>query len=87
LYCDDREPLPESEWKYSENIQGTIKNVGNKWSDYQIQKYGQISQPLYIVQDLEGNDLTEAIGYTPDVEEYRAFLEKGIKAFNDKKKP
>jgi thiol:disulfide interchange protein DsbD len=87
LYCDDREPLPESDWKYSENIQWTIKNVGNKWSDYQIQKYGQISQPLYIVQDLEGNDLTEAIGYTPDIEKYRAFLEKGIKAFNDKKKP
>jgi thiol:disulfide interchange protein len=85
LYCDDRELLPESEWKYSENIQGTIKNVGNKWSDYQIQKYGQISQPLYIVQDLEGNDLTEAIGYTPNIDEYLAFLEKGIKAFNDKK--
>jgi thiol:disulfide interchange protein DsbD len=85
LYCDDRELLPESEWKYSENIKGMMKNVGNKWSDYQIEKYGQISQPLYIVQDLEGNDLTEAIGYTPNIDEYRSFLEKGLKAFSDKK--
>ena len=81
LYCDDREELPVSEQVYSEKIQGVIKTVGNKWSDYQIKKYGQISQPLYIIQDLEGNDLTEAIGYTPDINAYKAFLRKGIADF------
>lgn len=81
LYCDDRELLPESEWVYSERIQGKIKNVGNKWSDYQIRKYGQVSQPLYIIQDHEENDLTEAIGYTPNIDEYKMFLENGIKKF------
>jgi thiol:disulfide interchange protein len=81
LYCDDRELLPESEWVYSDKIGGKIKTVGNKWSDYQIRKYGQISQPLYIIQDHEGSDLTEAIGYTPDIDTYQKFLKKGINKF------
>jgi thiol:disulfide interchange protein len=84
LYCDDREELPASEVKYSDAIKGKIKTVGNKWSDLQIRKYKKIAQPLYIVSDWEGNDLTEAIGYTPDIEQYRAFLQKGIKAYNAK---
>jgi thiol:disulfide interchange protein DsbD len=84
LYCDDRELLPESEWVYSERLQGKIKNVGNKNSDYQIQKYGQVSQPLYIIQDLDGNDVTEAIGYTPNIEEYAVFLKDGIRNFKKK---
>lgn len=81
LYCDDRELLPESEWKYSDVIKGQVKTVGNKWSDYQIKKYGQISQPLYVIQDLEENDLTDAIGYTPKISDYKKFLEDGIKKF------
>lgn len=81
LYCDDRELLPESEWVYSESIKGKIKNVGNKNSDYQIKKYGQVSQPLYVIQGQEENDLTEAIGYTPNIEEYKKFLSNGLKKY------
>lgn len=85
LYCDDRTPLPESEIRFSEVLQGKIKNVGNKWSEYQIIRYKQITQPLYIIQDLEDNDLTEAIGYTPNIDEYKQFLEEGIAKFNKNK--
>lgn len=84
LYCDDRELLPESEWVFSEVLQGKIKTVGNKWSDYQIKKYGQISQPLYIITDAEGKDLSNPIGYTPDIKEYKSFLEEGLKLYNKK---
>ena len=84
MYCDDRELLPEEEWVYSDVLKGKIKTVGNKWSDYQIKKYGQISQPLYIITDAEGNDLTDPIGYTPDIKEYKSFLETGIDRFNKK---
>jgi thiol:disulfide interchange protein len=82
LYCDDRTPLPESEVRFSEVLQGKLKNIGNKWSEYQIIRYNQITQPLYIIQDLDDNDLTKAIGYTPNIDEYRKFLEEGIKKFN-----
>ena len=79
LYVDDRAKLPKSEWKYSKAIQGMIKTVGNKWSDYQVTHYGQLSQPLYVMIDAEGNDLTEPIGYEPNVEVYKRFLQGGLK--------
>ncbi len=79
LYVDDRAKLPKSQWKYSKAIQGMIKTVGNKWSDYQVTHYGQLSQPLYVMIDAEGNDLTEAIGYEPNVEVYKRFLLQGLK--------
>jgi thiol:disulfide interchange protein len=81
LYCDDRTPLPASEVRYSEIAKRQIKNVGNKWAEMQIEKYNSFQQPLYVVIDHEGNDLTEAIGYTPDINSYKSFLMKGIKAF------
>ncbi len=81
LYCDDREPLPKEEQVFSKELNGTLKNVGNKWSEYQIKKYGQLSQPLYIIQDVNGNDLSEPRGYDPSVEGYEKFLQKGIAKF------
>jgi len=79
LYVDDREKLPKSEWRYSKAIQGMIKTVGNKWSDYQVTHYGQLSQPLYVMIDAEGNDLTDPIGYEPNVEVYKRFLKEGLR--------
>lgn len=81
LYCDDKEELPESEWYYSEDIKGKVKTVGNKWSDYQVKNYKKNAQPLYVIQDLEGNDLTDAIGYTPGIEDYKKFMKDGIEKF------
>ncbi len=81
LYCDDREPLPKEEQVFSKELNGTLKNVGNKWSEYQIKKYGQLSQPLYIIQDVNGNDLSEPRGYDPSVEGYEKFLKNGITKF------
>ena len=81
LYCDDKELLPKSEWVYSDITKGKIKTIGNKWSAYQIETYGQISQPLYIIQDHDGKDLTSAIGYTPNIASYKKFLKGGIDNF------
>jgi thiol:disulfide interchange protein DsbD len=82
LYCDDKTPLPAGEIRYSEAIGGKIKTIGNKWAEYQIVEYKSFQQPLYVMIDAEGNDLTEGIGYTPSIEEYKSFLVKGIKAYN-----
>ncbi len=81
LYCDDKELLPESEQVFSKELNGKMKNIGNKWSEYQIKKYGQLSQPLYIIQDVNGNDLSDPRGYDPSVEDYQKFLTKGIAKF------
>ncbi|MBM3185206.1 MAG: thioredoxin family protein [Bacteroidetes bacterium] len=82
LYCDDRTPLPANEVRYSEIAKRQIKNIGNKWAEMQIEKYNSFQQPLYVVIDHEGNDLTEAIGYTPDIQSYKLFLMKGLKEYS-----
>jgi thiol:disulfide interchange protein DsbD len=72
--------LPANEVRVSK-LSGNIKTVGNKWADLEMEKYGSFQQPLYVVVDSDGNDLTEAIGYTPDIKTYKAFLTKGMSAF------
>ena len=79
LYVDDRSPLPVSEQKYSKALQAKMTTVGMKWSDYEINHYNQITQPLYVLIDADGNDISSPMGYESDVNTYRQFLMKGIK--------
>ena len=58
-------------------------DVGNKWAEYEVINYKSFQQPLYVVTDHEGNDLTESIGYTPEIREYKKFLLKGIRKFQE----
>lgn len=78
LYVDDKQELPESEQYISETTGKKIKTIGNKWSDFQMKNYHANAQPYYIVLDNEGNKLNEPVGYTPDVEEYKAWLLGGV---------
>lgn len=78
LYVDDKRELPENE-KYTSKTTGKeIKTIGNKWSDFQITNYKANAQPYYIVLDNSGNRLTDPVGYTPDANEYKVWLDSGI---------
>lgn len=81
LYVDDKTPLPESEQVYSKVLDSKKRYVGHNWSELQIEKYNQVSQPLYIVTDADGKDLTKPIGYTPDINAYHGFLQEGLNKF------
>ena len=82
LYVDDKKELPESEQYISETTSKKIKTIGNKWSDYQIKRYQANAQPYYIILDSEGNDLNTPVGYTPNVDEYKNWLESGLSKFS-----
>jgi thiol:disulfide interchange protein DsbD len=87
LYVDEKTLLPEEEQYYSEDSKGKIKTVGNKWADYQIKTYKQMSQPLYVVVDAaDSSDLTAPRGYDPSVEGYEAFLMKGLNRYHERRK-
>lgn len=81
LYVDDKRELAESDKYTSPETGKEIKTIGNKWSDYQITRYKNNAQPFYIVLDAEGNDISSPVGYTPDVDEYKNWLEEGISKF------
>lgn len=82
LYVDDKKPLPESEQYISETTGKKIRSIGNKWSDFQIEKYQMNAQPYYILLDENENQLAEPVGYTPNVDEYAGWLQSGLDNYN-----
>ena len=81
LYVDDKRDLPKEEQFVSPNSGKKIVTVGNKWSDFIIHRYETNTQPFYVLADVEGNNLNDPIGYTPDIEEYKKWLQEGISNF------
>ncbi len=81
LFVDDKAALPESKVRVSDFTGNKLRNVGNLWSDLQIGKFGQSSQPYYFALDYNGKPLTGPTAYELDVPTYKAFLEEGLKEF------
>ncbi|RSK40235.1 protein-disulfide reductase DsbD family protein [Mangrovimonas spongiae] len=83
LYVDDREKLPKDEQYESEFSGNKIRTYGQKWLEFQQKRYNTNAQPLYVIQDANGNDLTKTVGYTPDANEYFEWMMSGITKFKD----
>lgn len=82
LYVDDKRPLPPHLVKESEIRPGKmIKYIGQRWSEFQTQRYKANSQPFYVLMDHQETNLLPPIGYTPNVEEFQQWLKKGIESF------
>lgn len=81
LYVDDKRPLPDGEVMVSEISGKKLRYVGQRWSEFQILRYKANAQPFYVLMDHEENDLIEPIGYMPDIDQYYAWLQKGVEAF------
>jgi thiol:disulfide interchange protein DsbD len=81
LYVDDKRELPKEEQHEYITCTGKQKLIvtkGNKWSTVQLETFVISSQPYYALLSPEGQLLTDPVGYTPDVPEYKAFLERGL---------
>lgn len=85
LYVDDRERLfPDDKFAYLRDIHtgGKLRTVGDKWSSFQVNNFNRNSQPWYVLMHNDGTSLlNEPRGYTPNVGEYKAFLDCGYDAF------
>ncbi len=82
LYVDDKRELPKEEQHEYVTCTGKeklIRTQGNKWSTVQLETFVISSQPYYALLSPEGTLLTDPVGYTPAVKDYRAFLERGLK--------
>jgi thiol:disulfide interchange protein DsbD len=82
LYVDAKAELPKDQQFIYETSNGTKKpilSVGNKWATLQTETFKSATQPLYALLSPDGRLLTDPVGYTPAVEDYKAFLERGLK--------
>jgi thiol:disulfide interchange protein DsbD len=83
LYVDDKRELPKDQQVMSSTGE-LIETIGDKWTDLMISKYKTNTQPLYVITDLQGNNLNSTIptiSYTPDVAAYGTWLKEGISNF------
>lgn len=85
LYVDDRKELPEDEkFEYlrpSGNVK-KIRTIGDKWATLQTVNFKNNSQPFYVLLDHDMNLLNHTTAYTPNVDEYYDWLQKGVENFN-----
>ncbi len=81
LYVDDKRPLPDGEEVISKISGKKLRYIGQKWSEFQILKYKANAQPFYVLMGHNEENLIDPVGYTPDVEEYYDWLQKGVAAF------
>jgi thiol:disulfide interchange protein DsbD len=82
LYVDDKRPLPSGEEVDSKLKPGKkLKYIGQKWSELQTIRYKANSQPFYVLMGHDEENLIDPIAYTPNFEDYYAWLEEGVKKF------
>ena len=86
LYVDDKQELPEDQKLTVKRLGGgarVLENYGHKWAHFQTQFFQSNSQPYYVLVSPDGKTVLNApVGYTPDEDEYKAFLECGLEGFN-----
>jgi thiol:disulfide interchange protein DsbD len=84
LYVDDKKKLPVAErftYTTRDGIKREIETVGDKWATFQTENFRNNAQPLYAILDTNEVLMNHPADYTPDVEEYRNWLQCGLDAF------
>lgn len=81
LYVDDDKELDTV--MISKQRKKKIRNVGNKWADFQIINYEQNSQPLYVMMTPDQEVLAKPRGYREGIKEYEDYLDCGLATFNN----
>ncbi len=82
LYVDDRTQLPENKWFVSSIDGKQKKTIGKQNEDLEISKYRTNALPLYVITDHEGNPLSKPMPTNLNVEEYKKWLDEGVRIFN-----
>ena len=91
LYVDDRKELPvhlqDTLKSVRTNKTKVIKTYGDRWSAFQIETFQSNSQPHYALITPDQKLLTTPVGYTPEADEYKAWLRCGLETFENKAEP
>lgn len=83
LYVDDSEKLEKTLVTPSGK---KLRNVGNKWAEFQAVNFVIQSQPYYVLVNTEEQVMNTPVGYTPNEKEYLDFLKCGVEQFKKSSK-
>lgn len=79
LYVDDDQKLEEALISKIRNKK--MRNIGNKWADFQIVNFEQNSQPLYVMITPEEEVIANPRGYKEGTADYREYLQCGLNSY------
>jgi thiol:disulfide interchange protein len=87
LYVDDKRALPPNEhmsvfWYGRER---TITDIGDKFKYMEETRYGQSTQPLYVMLDHNEKLLVPVRGYNPSIPAYLKWINEGVEEFKNRK--
>lgn len=88
LYVDERTKLPLTEritYKTSAGQEESIITIGDKWTAFQKENFGAVSQPQYAIISAGQQALTLSKFYTPDAGEFAEWLQCGLDAHRKQK--
>lgn len=88
LYVDERTKLPLTEritYTTSAGQEESIITVGDKWTAFQKENFGAVSQPQYAIINADQKALTLSKFYTPDADEFAEWLQCGLDAHRKQK--
>ena len=77
LYNDDKTPLDKEDWVTTPSGR-VLKDLGRVNSYIARERFGVNAQPNYILLSPDGTQLAPPRGYNLDVEDFLAFLAKGL---------
>lgn len=84
LYVDERIKLPVKDrltYTTSGGKEEAIVTIGDKWTAFQKENFGAVSQPQYAILNADQQLLTRTKFYTPSASEFANWLKCGIEAF------
>ena len=88
LYVDERTKLPSKQrmlYTTKNGAEKSIITVGDKWTAFQLENFGATSQPQYAIISADEKALVKTKFYTPDADEFAAWLQCGLDAFKNNK--
>lgn len=82
LYVDDRKKLEKR--LVSKHTDKKMRNIGNRWADFQIVNFEQNSQPLYVMLSTDEKVIAHPRGYKEGIDDYLTYLECGLDNYQPK---
>ncbi|MCL3778964.1 thiol:disulfide interchange protein [Prolixibacteraceae bacterium JC049] len=84
LYVDLRTKLPKDQQYVSEMTGKKIRTIGNKWTDFQINRFNRNTQPYYVILDHNEKEVIKGKGYDSSATNFIEWLSEGKAAFDKK---
>ncbi|MEZ4921776.1 MAG: cytochrome c biogenesis protein CcdA [Crocinitomicaceae bacterium] len=87
LYVDDRGDVPAQYAGETDKNGKPIRTIGDKWMKMQIERYQEVTQPMYVILDHNENNISGKANYQShgNVDAFKSWLEFGKAEFETSK--